>query len=277
VINWNDYDAGNHRIKCPHCGDRKRDKTLGITIRADYSGVAHCHRCSFVETFKPERGANLSKPSRPRITPATPSEKHEVLSDWGHSLWATCKPLGGVALDYLNARRCVIPPADGHLRWHHALRHPSGFVGAGLVALITDVLTGEALSLHRTWIQANGTKADVDPPRLLLGGHRKQGGVIRLWPVEASTTTLGIAEGVETALSLAWADLPTWACIDAGNMSKLPVLPGIETLVIGRDNDRAGIDAAHECGSRWLAADREVLVTAQEQNDLNDLIMGATA
>ncbi|MEW9580599.1 toprim domain-containing protein [Paraburkholderia sp. DGU8] len=248
-----------------------------MTIKLDWSGVAHCYRCSYTETFKPERGAHLSTPSRPRIKSAAPSEKHEVLSDWGHSMWAVSKPLSGVALDYLNARRCCIPPVDGDLRWHPALRHPSGHVGPALVALITDVLTGEPLSLHRTWVKADGTKADIDPPRLLLGGHRKQGGVIRLWPDADVNTCLGIAEGLETALSLAWCGLPAWSLIDAGNLAKLPVVPGIEVLTIARDNDPAGIAAADECGRRWVEAGAEVLVSQQTENDLNDTILEMTA
>lgn len=277
MIDWNDYDIGNHRIKCPHCCKRPGDKTLGLTIKTDWTGVAHCYRCSFVETYRPERGAHLSTPSKPRIKPDTPSEKHETLSDWGCSLWGISKPLAGVALDYLSARLCVVPPADGDLRWHPALKHSSGYVGPALVALVSDVLTGEPLSLHRTWIRPDGRKADVDPPRLLLSGHRKQGGAIRLWPDGAVTDTLGIAEGIESALSLAHAVKPSWACIDAGNLSAFPVLDGIKTLAIARDNDPAGRAAAAWCIKRWHAANREVLVSHQEQNDVNDAIMGVPA
>nr|WP_228882485.1 toprim domain-containing protein [Paraburkholderia saeva] len=128
------------------------------------------------------------------------------------------------------------------------------------------------MSLHRTWICADGRKADIDPQRLLLGGHRKQGGVIRMWPDESVTTGLGIAEGIETALSLAWAYAPVWACIDAGNLKALPVLPGIESLVIGADNDPAGIDGAHACAQRWAADGVEVHMTKQTENDLNDVL-----
>jgi putative DNA primase/helicase len=144
-----------------------------------------------------------------------------------------------------------------------------------LVALVTDALTGQPLTLHRTWIQADGRKADVDPPRLLLGGHRKQGGVIRLWPDEAVTCGLTVAEGIETALSLAHAYTPAWACIDASNLAALPVLPGLQTLLIGADNDPAGQSGASECAARWTDAGVEVLVTQQKENDVNDALQEA--
>jgi hypothetical protein len=145
------------------------------------------------------------------------------------------------------------------------------------VALITDTLTREPLSLHKTWVLADGRKAELDSPRLLLAGHRKQGGVIRLWPDEAVTTGLGVAEGIESALSLAWAFVPVWACIDAGNLAALPVLDGIEALTIAADNDTAGQAAAQTCATRWAAAGRAVWVTRQRDNDLNDLVQGVAA
>ena len=83
---------------------------------------------------------------------------------------------------------------------------------------------------------------------------------------------MAIAEGIETALSLAWAYKPVWSCIDAGHVAAMPVLPGVETLVIGADNDPAGQKAATECAERWAAADVEVLVTRQAANDLNDVL-----
>lgn len=274
MIVWTDYDTGNHRTTCPVCGRGERDKTLGLTIEADGKGVAHCFRCAFTESYRPDRGARPQAPAKPRLKAVT-TQRHEVLSDYGRDLWSACKPISGSAMDYLTARRCYIPPSDGDLRCHPALKHPTGYTGPALVGLITDAVTRKPLSLHRTWVQADGSKADVDPPRLLLGGHRKQGGVIRLWPDEAVTMGLGVAEGIETALSLAWAYAPVWASIDAGNLTTFPVLPGIEVLTIGADNDAAGITAAQACAARWTDADAEVYVTRQTQNDLNDTLKEA--
>ncbi|AHI63737.1 toprim domain-containing protein [Burkholderia thailandensis] len=258
AIAWSHYGTGNYRICCPVCGRGERDKTLGLTVEESGAGVAHCFRCAFTESYRAARDAHLTMPSKPRIKAAVPSEKHNRLSDYGHDLWNACRAVSGEALAYLDARHCRIPPADGDLRWHPSLKHPTGYVGPALVACITDAVTGEPLSLHRTWIRADGRKADVDPPRLLLTGHRKQGGVIRLWPDDAVSTGLGVAEGVETALSLAWGYAPVWALIDAGNLAAFPHLFGVESLVIGADNDPAGVTAGHACAERWALADREV-------------------
>jgi phage/plasmid primase-like uncharacterized protein len=149
------------------------------------------------------------------------------------------------------------------------LKHPAGYIGPALVALISDTLTGEPLSLHRTWIKPDGSKAAVDPPRLLLKGHPISGGVIRLWPDEAVTTGLGIAEGIETALSLAHGFSPVWSCIDAGHLARFPLLNGISELIIAADNDQAGRKAAEECAQRW--ADRATVRVISAENDGCDL------
>jgi len=264
MITWSDFPQGEHRTNCPACNRGKRDKTLGITIDGG-NGVAHCFRCSFTETHRDRlsvirRTPALLKPS---------AGKRETLSDYGHAIWAACVPLAGtIGEQYLLHRRCVVPPGD--LRFHPNLPHkPSHTSGPALVALIRHATTGEAMSIHRTWITPTG-KADLDPPRMLLGGHAKQGGVIRLWPDEYVTHGLAIAEGIETALSLAHAYQPAWACIDAGNMAALPVLAGVECLVIAADKDPAGLDAAQTCAARWTAAGAKVRITQQGANDLND-------
>lgn len=185
-------------------------------------------------------------------------EIRETLAPNWLAFWKSLGPVRGVGREYLVARNCAIPPADGDLRFCESLRHPSGHAGPGLVALVTDIQSRAAISLHRTWVSPNGNKADVIPARLLLGGHRKSGGVIRLYPDEAVSRGLGIAEGIETALSLAQVHKPVWALIDAGNLATFAPLAGVESLTIAVDHDDAGRRSADECADRWAFADREV-------------------
>ncbi len=254
----------------PRCGRNEREKTLGVTV-ADGRGVAHCFRCEYVETMQGDEPV-MQRPGKPAPRPVA-ATKHETLSDRGRALFGAAVALPGTAgADYLQARGCALPPNDGDLRFHPALRHQCGYTGPGLVALVTDTVTREPLTLHFTWTRNDGTKAEVDPPRTLLRGHRKKGGVIRLWPDDAVTTGLAVAEGIETALSLAHAYRPVWACIDAGNLAALPVLAGIECLVIGTDHDEAGIKAAEACAARSEAAGVDVVAIAprRARSDWND-------
>lgn len=265
-FDWQDYAIGEHRLPCPECGRGGRDKTAGLKVEQD-GAVAHCFRCGYVETFRLKRSVMRRAPCIK--APRQNVQQHTTLSDWGRALWEGTHELSGIAEDYLMARHCYLPPVYGDLRWHHALKHPSGYVGPALVGLISDIHTNAPLSLHRTWITATG-KADIDKPRLLLGSHTIDNGAIKLWPHEDVNCVLGIAEGIETALSMAWCVQPVWAAIDAGHMGKFPVLNGISELYVAQDNDPAGIKAATTCAMRWADSDRLVTVTQQQQNDIND-------
>jgi hypothetical protein len=236
------------------------------------NGVVHCFRCSFKESYRMQRESTVRVPTvKPTIEPLV--QKFDRLSEWGQNLWNSTQELSGVALQYLCSRRCAMPPKDTHLRWHPSLKHASGYVGPSLVALVTHAHTREPLSLHRTWITPTG-KADIDPPRMPLARHSLKHGVIRLHPDDWVTSRLGIAEGIETALSMAWAFQPVWSMIDAGHLAQFPVLHGVDQLVIAQDKDPAGIAAASQCAKRWAAAGRTVLMTDQDENDLNDVLGG---
>ncbi|WP_446332866.1 toprim domain-containing protein [Burkholderia pseudomallei] len=208
------------------------------------------------------------------IPPAAPPMRATLASRW-LDYWNRLEPPHGACLDYLHARKCSIPPRDGDLRCDPAARHPSGYIGPCLVAQVSDYLTFEPLSLHRTWICADGTKPNVDKPRRLLAGHRKRGGAIFLWPNEAVDIALGIGEGIETSLTLARYFRPVWSLIDAGNLEHFSVLPGIQSITICADNDPAGLKAATACAEHWAGSGCETrIVCAPEPGaDINDLLL----
>jgi hypothetical protein len=265
-------DWTRRRQPCPACSKGPRDRALSVSPRADGTFIAHCFRCGSV-FFSAEPAKHAASPQ----TALQAEKRHQVLSPYGRELWRACRPISGPARAYLEARGCVIPPADGDLRWHPRLRHPSGYEGPALVALLTDAIDGMPRTLSRTWIRPDGRKADVDPPRLLLGNHRKAGAVCRLWPDEAATCGLGVAEGVETALTLAWGFRPVWACVDAANLAALPVLPGVGSLTVAADFDEAGLAAARACAQRWRAAGRDVRIVmpGAPGRDINDEVQHA--
>lgn len=239
--------------------------------------MGHCFRCEYVETRRPEGDARI-RLGKAICQPVAPI-KRESLSSYGLELFNDCQSLQGtIGERYLLARGCALPPNDGDLRFHPALKHPvSNHVGPALVALVTHAKTRSMLSLHRTWIRPDGRKAECDPPRMLLGGHQKQHGVVRLWPDECVSTGLAVCEGIETGLSVAHDYRPVWSCIDAGNLGKLPALSGIETLVIAADHDAAGMKAATTCADRWCAAGVDVRLIAPdaESCDWNDARVAA--
>ena len=258
--------------------------------RQHISDFAGGFRGDDLDLFAAGKGLNLPDAMReaarflgledrqPTHQPAPPPEPviedRKSLSDFGRQLWWACQDitLNDTAGQYLANRGCELPIRGGDVRWHPNLKHLSGYHGPALVALITDALDNEPLSLHRTWIQPDGRKADLNPSRLLLAGHTKRNGVIRVWPDDWVTYGLGIAEGIESALTLARAFTPVWSTIDAGNMARFPVLPVIEALTVAVDNEDTGRKAADAVARRWYAAGREVRLIQPPKpgQDIND-------
>lgn len=272
LANFQHLSPGNHRASCPQCDRGPHDRALSLHVEAERI-VFHCFRCG----WSGAAGAGTEHVARPPVPCSSTRPRFERLSDFGRELWKSCRPIDGIARAYLEARGCKIPPVDGDLRWHASLRHPIARIeGPALVGLVRDVLTCVPLTIHRTWICADGSKAAVSPPRLLLGGHRKQGGAVMLWPHEAVTRGLGVAEGIETALALAHAMTPAWALIDAGNLASFPAIAGIESLVIAVDHDDAGQEAADECARRWVAREVRLVMPPTPGADLADVARSAT-
>jgi len=251
------------RAPCPRCDRGPRDRAMAVTT--DERGtVSYCHRC----------GYTAHEPHRVPVSIVTPSEPL-AWSERAQAIWNRTQPLRGSPGEvYLTHRGCAMPPADGDLRYLPPTdRHPPS-----LCARVTDARTAAPLSLHFTRLAADGRgKAGTDRDKLLLTGHRKRGGVIRLWSDDAVTYGLAVAEGIETALAAAHAYTPVWAAIDAGNLAALPVLGGIETLIIVADHDDAGIRAARECAHRWATAGCEVRIAVPSTPGTDAADLGVAA
>lgn len=76
-----------------------------------------------------------------------------------------------------------------------------------MLALVTDD-EGRIVTLHRTYLTPEGIKAPVEAPKKLYAGGAR-GGLIRLGE---PSDVLGIAEGIETALSARTLfKIPVWS------------------------------------------------------------------
>lgn len=176
---------------------------------------------------------------------------------------------------YLAARGLAVPEAPDLLfhpdltYWETRTGHPA------LVAVVRNA-GGEAAAIHRTYLAPDGSaKADVPKPRMMLG--RVSGAAVRLAPV-GEGGVLGIAEGIETALSVAQVCpvLPVWAALSAGNLEQVALPPETRRVVILADNDGAGLRAAERAAARFHAEGRRVWIATppREGEDFNDLLQG---
>jgi putative DNA primase/helicase len=195
-----------------------------------------------------------SEPRRlPRTAEATSSGVIAPTKATGRQIWNESIPLPGTLGEryFTEYRGVQVGTVDHALRYNKLHRM--------VVALMTDPITGEPCGVHRTFLNADGSKRE----RKMLGRQ----GVVRVSPDEEVTHGLGIAEGVEDALAIlasGWA--PVWAATSAGMIERFPVLSGIECLTIFADNDAAGMAAAQACAERW--ADREVYIVGSYHEGL---------
>lgn len=238
------------------------------TTTDDRGTVSFCHRCGYTEAnnVMANRVTFHVEPTRLVKTLAVD------WSDRAESIRRKTLPIREtLAQTYLEYRGAALPPCDSDLRY----LPPTDTHPPSLCALVTDAVTGKPISLHFTRLAADGRgKAGTNIDKVLLAGHRKRGGVVRLWPDEAVATGLAIAEGIETALALAHGFAPVWSCIDAGNLAALPVLNGIESITIAADHDTAGLKAATALAQRWADAGREahIVISENEGDDVADAV-----
>lgn len=115
-----------------------------------------------------------------------------------------------------------------------------------MVAAIVDG-TGVHAATHCTWLaerpDADGVlswlKADVPTPKKVLGSARD--GSIRIFRGRDATGAVArpLAEGIETALSVALAcpELPVLCTISLGGMARVALPASIETVILSADHD----------------------------------------
>ncbi|RSE57577.1 DNA primase [Alcaligenes faecalis] len=205
---------------------------------------------------------------------AKASERH-------HRTWDECLPITSEGTrplyDYLSLRQIHwlidrVSETDS-MRFHPALPYyheeesGEGYKVLGkfpaMVAAVRD-LEGNILTLHRTYLTPRGDKAKVpEVKKMSVVGNDVDinGSSIRLG--EPVNGILGVAEGIETALSAFWATgIPTWSTINAQLMKSFKVPEGVETVIIWADKDksRTGEVAANVLKSRLEAQGILVLV-----------------
>ena len=129
---------------------------------------------------------------------------------------------------------------------------------------------GALVGLHRTHISDKGRKAPVpQPKKLSRTSGLLAGASVKLHEpaVIDGKLTLGVAEGIETALACYLASgIPTWSCVSAGLLRSFEWQHGLQSLVVFADNDAScvGQSAARDLAARAAAAGLECRVLIPE-------------
>lgn len=197
-----------------------------------------------------------------------------IVKTWGES-----KPLvpGDPATLYLKRRGLAgFWPLPTCLRLHRGLPywhdgHHLGTFPAMVATLVAP--DGRLVALHRTYLTADGRKADVPQVKKLSGTAGPLTGACV--PLHTAVRGgLGIAEGIETALAAsAGSGVPTVAAYSAGNLAAWRWPDGLQRLVIFADADKAGWEASTQLQARARRAGLrcEMLAPTVEGEDWCDV------
>ncbi|AUR96860.1 DNA primase/helicase [Vibrio phage 1.233.A._10N.261.51.E6] len=174
---------------------------------------------------------------------------------------------------YLNGRGIFDLPS-------RAVKESSG----NMFAIAADV-KGNPCYSHETFLDGD-KKANVEVQKKMIGlqpeSHieHAESIAVRLFDV---SSTLGIAEGIETALSCKQIyKCNTWSTLNSSFMKKFRAPTGVKHLMIFADNDKngTGLAAAFECGNRNILAKNDVnQVTIRwpgDVEDFNDMLINGS-
>ena len=159
-------------------------------------------------------------------------------------LWADARPVHGTPAEaYLRSRLIhMVENADNAaLRFHPRApfgRKPHTIFAPALIAAVNDD-TG-LVAVQRIFLDHDGgLSRRILPPKRSLGVPGT--GAVRIGNPD---TVLGLAEGVETALSaMSLFGIPCWATLGAARIGHIAIPKRVEKLVLFVDNDTSGRSA----------------------------------
>lgn len=176
---------------------------------------------------------------------------------------------------YLNSRGIFKMPTGG-VKWAASVHNSETGGNVSALYSIASNEFSEAIQRHLTFLDGS-KKASADVGKKALSLQEYQGSIaVKLFEAKS---TLGIAEGIETALSAHQLyTVPVWSALNATLMKKFKAPPGVDTLMIFADNDRngTGLNAAFECANKNLLSNNDVsrvIVRWPTLPDFNDMLV----
>ncbi len=179
------------------------------------------------------------------------------------------------AFTYLASRALWPLPSGCTLKAHATVEywHEKRRIGR-YPAIVADVVdgAGELVTVHTTYLQGGKKIEGYEPRKILSPMTGRDGCAVRLM---RANDVLGIAEGIETALSAAVLDhIPVWAALNTSLLARFEPPPGVTTLRVYGDRDEAGLSAALKLIERLQGRIRvEIRTPHVPAKDWNDVLM----
>lgn len=264
---------------CP-AHPNSRAPAMSVSIGKYGKAVLHCHAgCSYADIMAALRDRDIARDDPYRQCHSDPEAVAKAIREAEHwriksarravSKWHAARPCEASIVEIYLAKRGLRGPIPSSLRYLPNEWDPRGT----FAAMIARVLGVSSPAMHLTFIDANGEKAPVQPPRLFIGSANGGGVCLASRP-----GPLVVGEGIESTLSAA-AKLPdhgqVWAALSASGMAACQLPPEPGELVIAVDADRAGRIAGRALGERASSRGWRVFWAEPPDGlDWNDVLQG---
>lgn len=261
---WHD-ERGMCRCPC------HEDRTPSLSVRVGERALLFkCFSgCDTLDVLAAIRRLGIAIPP-PRQGPVGESSAGPGITAAAQRIWHKSVAIADTpGARYLLGRD--LPPPWLDLRYHPRTPLGRGRNVAFRPAIIAAVREGTRLTaIQRTFLDAkSASKApDLENPRRMLG--RPAHGAVRL---ARPSTTLGLAEGVETALAAMQIHrIPVWATLGADRADRIQLPNRLERLVLLFDNDPAGWMADQRAREAYRRPGLSILTRWPPANDWADLM-----
>ena len=267
------HETGNRHIDCPICAKTKKFRLNDYKGKPGY--ICVCGSGDMWSLLMTTHGIDFktlaNQIDRDFHNTNTYEKPKPVRPVFNFGALQTLKDTPVIA--YLNNRGITNYPRQcvkySPKEWHKETAKNYG----AMVAVATDDSIN-IKQVHNTYL--DGASKVKETSRKLFKFGEGENIAVRMFPIDAC---LGVAEGIETALSAGQIyNMPTWATLNTSFLKKFRAPVGVNTLFIFADNDNngAGLAAAFECAHRNVLSNNEVkrvIVRWPETNDFNDMLI----
>ena len=252
--------------RCPAHDDRNPS----LSIRAGRTRLLlHCFAgCSAEQVLRSLELTQLLEPSAAQSHAEASAHDDHRLSSAALGIWSQSRSLAGTPAElYLTERavRTDSPELRFHPRTPHG-RHPLTRYRPALIAAVRD--EAGLAGIHRTFLDR---PVDESPGPQKRGLGRFGSGAVRL---SGSAPRMGLAEGIETALSASLLfGVPCWATLGTERFRLVALPPEVSELLLFLDHDDGGRRAERLARKAFAQVGRiEVHVPDRPGEDWNDVL-----
>ena len=270
---------------CPVCQPERKRTQNALTLADGATGLlAHCKRsgCGFLDILAAAglRSGGYSPPDPATLAQRDADRRKETekRAAQAQRCWNESLPIGDTVAERYLRGRGITCPLPATLRFHPECWH--GPTARRWPAMVAAVQGAGLPAVHRTFLRPDGMgKAGLDGgDKMMLGGT--QGGAVRL--TDGLKATLTVAEGIETALSLASGLLgrpaTIWAALSTSGIRGLRLPARAGRLTVACDGDEPGRAAAHALATRAHGLGWQVsILDPGTGRDFNDILQKKVA